>query len=262
MRSKTLLVALAAALGISCLIDYTDGQYYPQYQPAQREPRLDENVIGALDKAIQSVNEISARFSNAAGSRQDLLSPVLPVTVIFSIIVAGAFGTYGVTQAVANLLTTTTTAKPTRTATVTLVDSAAVAGTVAGTLTLVSENGGEVKITGTVTGLAAGAHGFHVHEKGLTTNDCADAGGHFNPESKSHGRPSDSERHAGDLGNIVAFHSGTAEVSKVDDVITLGDGGTRDVAGLAIVIHSDADSWGQPTGAAGVRLACGIITLT
>ena len=67
-------------------------------------------------------------------------------------------------------------------ATVTLVDSSAVGGTVAGTLSLVYESG-ELKISGTVTGLDAGAHGFHVHEKGLTSDDCKDAGGHFNPEN-------------------------------------------------------------------------------
>ena len=26
-----------------------------------------------------------------------------------------------------------------------------------------------------------GEHGFHVHESGATENNCADAGGHFNP---------------------------------------------------------------------------------
>ena len=79
---------------------------------------------------------------------------------------------------------------------------------------------------------------------------------------KNHGRPSDSERHAGDLGNIITPSSGDTSVSKVDNHITLGDGGTRDVAGKAIVIHANPDSWGQPTGGAGDRLACGIITLS
>ena len=79
---------------------------------------------------------------------------------------------------------------------------------------------------------------------------------------KNHGRPSDADRHVGDLGNIVADSGGSASVNKVDTFATLGDGGTRDIAGLAIVIHQNADSWGQPTGAAGSRAGCGIITLS
>lgn len=36
-----------------------------------------------------------------------------------------------------------------------------------------------------VTGLTAGLHGFHVHEKGDLTNGCASTGGHFNPDKVS-----------------------------------------------------------------------------
>ena len=43
----------------------------------------------------------------------------------------------------------------------------------------------EVKIWGYISNLSAGAHGFHVHETGATGNNCADAGGHFNPSSVS-----------------------------------------------------------------------------
>ena len=40
---------------------------------------------------------------------------------------------------------------------------------------------GKTTIIGSISNLLAGEHGFHVHETGATTNDCADAGGHFNP---------------------------------------------------------------------------------
>ena len=39
----------------------------------------------------------------------------------------------------------------------------------------------EVSIRGRISALSAGTHGFHVHTTGSTANNCADAGGHFNP---------------------------------------------------------------------------------
>ena len=41
--------------------------------------------------------------------------------------------------------------------------------------------GGSVHITGKITGLSPGKHGFHVHALGGTGNQCKDAGGHYNP---------------------------------------------------------------------------------
>ena len=43
----------------------------------------------------------------------------------------------------------------------------------------------EVNIQGHVSNLKTGTHGFHVHTSGDTKNDCANAGGHFNPTSVS-----------------------------------------------------------------------------
>ena len=41
---------------------------------------------------------------------------------------------------------------------------------------------GIVTITGHVSNLKIGRHGFHVHNNGETGNECKDAGGHFNPD--------------------------------------------------------------------------------
>ncbi|XP_022718879.1 superoxide dismutase [Cu-Zn] 2 isoform X2 [Durio zibethinus] len=75
---------------------------------------------------------------------------------------------------------------------------------------------GITHVKGKITGLSPGLHGFHIHALGDTTNGCNSTGPHFNPLKKDHGAPSDGERHAGDLGNIIAGPDGVAEISVKD----------------------------------------------
>ena len=49
---------------------------------------------------------------------------------------------------------------------------------------------------------------FVVAQLGDTTNGCMSTGPHFNPAGKTHGAPTDEERHAGDMGNITADADG------------------------------------------------------
>ena len=70
----------------------------------------------------------------------------------------------------------------------------------------------------------------------------------------------------GDLGNITADNSGTANIKIVAERIDLI--GERSIVGRSIVVHSDVDDLGKggdeeslKTGNAGDRLACGIIVL-
>jgi Cu-Zn family superoxide dismutase len=74
-----------------------------------------------------------------------------------------------------------------------------------GSVEFVDDGSGQVRMSGKLAGLQPeGNHGFHVHELGALFDNCMAAGPHFNPQGKQHGGPSDSERHVGDLGNVVA----------------------------------------------------------
>jgi len=120
------------------------------------------------------------------------------------------------------------------------------------------DNTKDLHFMGTVTNLAPGKHGFHVHEFGELTNQCKDAGGHFNPTKMNHGSLTSKERHAGDLENINANSDRTARVD-----ITLRGSNLEDFIGKSIVVHERIDDLGLgghedslKTGNAGSRLDC------
>ena len=134
---------------------------------------------------------------------------------------------------------------------------------VSGRLQVMSMGSG-VHIAGDVGGLAPGsAHGFHIHEKGdCSAADASSAGGHFNPLGAPHGRMETTPHHAGDMDNIVADGDGVAHVNMHVSGVTLGGGGPTDIAGRALVVHSQPDDYrSQPSGDAGARVACGVITI-
>lgn len=130
---------------------------------------------------------------------------------------------------------------------------------VEGTIQFYAENDG-VRVVGIVTGLTAGAHGFHVHDKGdCSAPDASSAGGHFNPGQKPHGGPSSTEHHAGDLGNITADDSGRVEINVFSHDLSLT--GANSIVGKSVVIHASADDMKtNPAGNSGARIACGVIS--
>ncbi|QDW66647.1 superoxide dismutase family protein [Luteimonas granuli] len=122
---------------------------------------------------------------------------------------------------------------------------------------------GGVAISGQVNGLAPGSeHGFHVHENGdCSAPDASSAGGHFNPQASAHGRVGEGEHHVGDTDNIVADDTGVAMIDTRLEGATLGDGAPTDIMGKSVIVHADPDDYTtQPTGNAGARLACGVIS--
>lgn len=134
---------------------------------------------------------------------------------------------------------------------------------VSGTITF-SQEGSTVNVRGDVIRLTKGLHGFHIHEFGDNTNGCTSAGGHFNPERKTHGGPTDEIRHVGDLGNVEAGVNGVANVNIRDTIISLS--GPHSIVGRSLVVHEGVDDLGKggheqslTTGNAGGRAACGVI---
>ena len=132
-------------------------------------------------------------------------------------------------------------------------------GTVAGEVTFTEIDSG-VLITAHITGAPPGTHGFHIHDVGdCSSADFKSAGGHFNPTGMPHAGPADMERHAGDLGNVEVGEDGTAHHEAASKMITVSEG-PNSVVGRGVILHEDADDLvSQPTGAAGARLACGVV---
>jgi|SRR5262245_6654361 len=145
---------------------------------------------------------------------------------------------------------------------------------------LIQPIGGKLLITGKLSGLTAGFHGFHIHSVGICDPKATDAtgavvpfasaGGHLNPAGTTHGH------HAGDLPLLYVSADGKASSifeTDVTDVATI-----LDADGGALIIHAVPDNYaniptrysaaGVPgpdaatlnTGDSGGRVACGVIT--
>jgi len=111
--------------------------------------------------------------------------------------------------------------------------------------------------------LPPGTHAFHIHETGACEPpDFKSAGGHFNPTGAQHGWKNPEGHHAGDFPNVHVQDDGVLAVEYFTTAVTLGEGETSvfDDDGSAIVMHEGADDYEtDPAGAAGARIACGVI---
>jgi len=118
-----------------------------------------------------------------------------------------------------------------------------------------------LKIHVDVQNAPAGNHGFHIHMNGDCSAAGNAAGGHFNPDGVPHGnlaRDGFAHAHAGDLGNLTVGTDGHGTLDKLMPGLTLKEG-KYGVAHRSLILHEKVDDFGQPTGNAGGRIACGVI---
>jgi Cu-Zn family superoxide dismutase len=120
-----------------------------------------------------------------------------------------------------------------------------------------------LRLTG--SGFDAGTRALHLHQQGKCDRpDFTSAGGHLNPFGKTHGKLSEMGQHLGDLPNLEIPATGSFEMT----VELYGSASKTlpqilDAEGTAVMIHAGPDDYKtDPSGAAGPRIACAVLSPT
>jgi Cu-Zn family superoxide dismutase len=147
-----------------------------------------------------------------------------------------------------------------------VVDLKTSAGEDAGTATFKAEKDGKVEIKLKLKNLPIGDHAVHIHQSPrCDPPDFKTAGGHFNPAGKQHGTQNPMGHHNGDLPqNLTIGPDHTGEASFKVDYLSLDPSAADSLfanGGTSVMVHEKPDDMKtDPTGNAGNRIACGIIT--
>lgn len=134
--------------------------------------------------------------------------------------------------------------------------------TLTGIAMFVQSTSGQVSLQLNVENTPPGKHAVHLHETGdCSAPDASSAGGHWNPSHEDHGKWGAGAHHLGDIGNIEVGENGEGSLTLDTDRWSIGTGADNDILGKAVIVHADADDFtSQPTGNAGGRIGCGVIS--
>ena len=117
-----------------------------------------------------------------------------------------------------------------------------------------------IRVQAEVSGLGNNtSHGYHIHLYGdCRASDGTSAGTHFNFEGSSTNPPADIDRITGNLGDLNANQNGEATADAIISKAVFN--GPKSIVGKAVIVHAKPNDPSQPPiGAAGSRLACGVI---
>jgi superoxide dismutase, Cu-Zn family len=135
-------------------------------------------------------------------------------------------------------------------------------GAVRGDAVLIQLDQG-VRLVIRAEGMAPGVKAAHIHMTGRCDGPgFTSAGGHWNPLGREHGRDNPAGQHMGDMPNLIIGQDGMGLLEVIISGARIEDGRfpLLDEDGAALMIHAGPDDYrSDPAGAAGPRIACGVI---